>query len=87
MEGTCSRLLRNEPKLDTDMFLYEEIFSPKQFHFLVCSEFTHTQGDFTFTHVLWHMYTQALMCRDSQQTDTHTNNILSTDLQVYVDIP
>ena len=44
----------------------------KTFRFFVCSEFTHTQCDFTFTHVLWHMYTHVLMCRDTQQTDRHT---------------
>ena len=39
--------------------------------FFKCSDFTRTQCDFTFIHVLWRMYTHALMCRDSQQTDTH----------------
>ena len=45
-------------------------------------EFIHTQCDFKFTHVLWHMYTHALTCSDTQQTDTtltthfHSNVIL-----------
>ena len=39
------------------------------FEFAVLSEFIHTQCNFTFTHVLWHLYTHVLM---SRQMQTHS---------------